>query len=116
MSIQKNVTATLKLIHIQSKLSLVEFAEALGIGRSSLQEYLPSLSGPLPVALCSGPHRFRQGLGVQLCLLGQLVRLLRRHFLNHGEVLSRELPVRAVRGYRRKSERPAFRTDDQQGG
>ena len=40
MSIQKNVTATLKLIHIQSKLSLVEFAEALGIGRSSLQEYL----------------------------------------------------------------------------
>lgn len=40
MNIQKNVAATLKMFQTQKKLSLTEFADRIGIGKSSLQEYI----------------------------------------------------------------------------
>ena len=46
MNIQRNVVTTLKMIQAQNKLSLEEFAKSMGVGRSSLQEYMAEKRSP----------------------------------------------------------------------
>ena len=69
MNIQKNIAATLKAAMAERDLTLVEFAEEIGIARTSLQGYLKEESNPRadtiellserlnisPSALISGP-------------------------------------------------------------
>ena len=69
MKIQKNIAATLKNAMAERDLTLVEFAEEIGIARTSLQGYLKENSNPRadtiellserlnisPSALISGP-------------------------------------------------------------
>lgn len=46
MKIQRNIASTLKMTMSQRNISLAEFAEELGIARSSLQEYLKEDANP----------------------------------------------------------------------
>ena len=46
MNIQKNIAATLKAAMAERDLTLVEFAEEIGIARTSLQGYLKEESNP----------------------------------------------------------------------
>ena len=46
MKIQKNIAATLKAAMAEKDLTLVEFAEEIGIARTSLQGYLKEESNP----------------------------------------------------------------------
>ena len=69
MNIQKNIAATLKAAMAERDLTLLEFAEEIGIARTSLQGYLKEESNPRadtiellserlnmsPSALISGP-------------------------------------------------------------
>lgn len=72
MNIQKNIAATLKAAMAERNLTLVEFAEEIGIARTSLQGYLREESNPRadtiellsqrlnisPSALISGPDAY----------------------------------------------------------
>ena len=76
MNIQKNIAATLKAAMAERDLTLVEFAEEIGIARTSLQGYLKEESNPRadtiellserlnmsPSALISGPDAYIPGL------------------------------------------------------
>ena len=75
MTIQKNIAATLKTAMVERDLNLVEFAEEIGIARTSLQGYLKEESNPRvdtiellskklnisPAALISGPDAQMSG-------------------------------------------------------
>ena len=75
MNIQKNIAATLKAAMAERDLTLVEFAEEIGIARTSLQGYLKEESNPRadtiellserlnmsPSALISGPDACLSG-------------------------------------------------------
>ena len=75
MNIQKNIAATLKAAMVERDLNLVEFAEEIGVARTSLQGYLKEESNPRadtiallseklhipPVVLISGSDAYLSG-------------------------------------------------------